>query len=595
MFHSHSRPLCFNLKAQALARERNAWRAEREKLENSCHALTSDLRYLQTRYEDERSAASERDAAAATGREKLKKQLAQVKKELTETSGGTLADATKLKILDRKVEELTSENSALGSRLDELHASSGAALTSSQASHEREVGVLRHELETLRLAQATRAQEARNAAAVAATNSDVSAHQVARLQGEVGEARAERDGALAALSKRAGSIDELQSLRKENEALRRKLDASAASLQATTAERDALLDASQQWGALFKTTGGAAGPGAATTAGNKTRAAAGNDGYVTALQVYSEMEALRNNELKLTKELGASESSRRDLQGRVDEASREVTELKATQGKERRRLETSETEARTLKSLMAVKDQALQRRQELLESYETNEAKPGRRSDDQRLEKEKLMEAELATAKGALKELEQAALKDNARLERQLEKVERELAAHYTAMVRGEGEAPQATRILHMKDNPSAQAARERRAKELERFDNLERENCELKAKMNEVASSSSSSFCRSSSSVQDTEGCGSGGGGSSGGDGLAAASVMTTPSKEPTGEIVNLRLKEMFRKNVEQLKTAVMSLFGFELIFSPGSNGNYNVRATLFLFFFFTFCLQVS
>jgi len=62
-----------------------------------------------------------------------------------------------------------------------------------------------------------------------------------------------------------------------------------------------------------------------------------------------------------------------------------------------------------------MKEKALRRRQDLLESYERNEARPGKRSDDQRLEKERLLEGEVAAQHETLKRLQQQASGDGTR------------------------------------------------------------------------------------------------------------------------------------------------------------------------------------
>jgi len=536
------------------------WRVERERFENDSQTLTRDLRYMKTRFDEARAMASKRDGEAATERDIMKGQLAEARKELKAVSERSLDGATKSRTMGRKVDELVSSKAALQASFIDLQTSSEAALVSEIERHACEVRLLRKDLTELRSAHASVTQAVGLAASVAATRSESSATEMARLSSEARVALEQRDDALAALSELSSTVHELRSLREENAKLCRNTGSAAAAYRDAVVERDKLRDGALGWDALFKREGGVRDAALGWDALFKREggAAEGSAEPITALHVYSDVVALRDNEFKLTKELGASEAGRKELESKVSVCTCELVELRAAQAKDRRCLDALGTEARTLKSLVAVKDQALLRRQELLESYEANESKPGRRSDDQRLEKERLVEDELRRTKEALADVGQAAARDNAKLERQLEKAQCEVAALIGAVARGEVVAP-GVKVLHMRDNPSAEAARQRKAREVERVDQLERENSQLKAKIESasfatgVASSSLSS-------------CGGGG-------------EVFTPNKEPTSQIVNQRLKEMFRKNVEQLKSAVMSLFGFELIFSPGSAGSYNVK----------------
>ena len=47
----------------------------------------------------------------------------------------------------------------------------------------------------------------------------------------------------------------------------------------------------------------------------------------------------------------------------------------------------------------------------------------------------------------------------------------------------------------------------------------------------------------------------------------------------ETKHNVVNQRMKEMFKRNVDQFKHAVQSLFGYELFFAPGVKNDYRVR----------------
>jgi hypothetical protein len=109
----------------------------------------------------------------------------------------------------------------------------------------------------------------------------------------------------------------------------------------------------------------------------------------------------------------------------------------------------------------------------------------------------------------------------NTLLQRQLERAESDLVS-----ARSEGAA--SYKVLHMIKNPSVDAARERRQKEKERLEQLEIENEELKKRV------------------------GRGGGGGGGGENAPVAEQ----------NLVNERLKELFRKNVEQLKKGQRFVF---------------------------------
>ena len=90
-------------------------------------------------------------------------------------------------------------------------------------------------------------------------------------------------------------------------------------------------------------------------------------------------------------------------------------------------------------------------------------------------------------------------------------------------------------------------------SRQAQRLEELEAENAELKQLVEEAAKSTAQSHRRD------------------------AVATPSTASKV-SGELVNQRLKEMFRKNVDQFKEAVRSLFGYELIFSPGTH-TYQVK----------------
>lgn len=193
--------------------------------------------------------------------------------------------------------------------------------------------------------------------------------------------------------------------------------------------------------------------------------------------------------------------------------------------------------------MIEVRDRAIQRRQDLLSTYDSNEQKPGRLSDDQRLAKETLLQQEVeakdheiselrakqafvvtkesysaveakkskvrlalseyrpdieATSKSRFPrliepqkledELRQEAVRSN-KLEHMLERVESELAALKAAMSSGEV-TPSNCRVLHMPNNPAAEAARERRIKVQQRLEELEEENADLKRRMQSLGTS---------------------------------------------------------------------------------------------------------
>lgn len=217
----------------------------------------------------------------------------------------------------------------------------------------------------------------------------------------------------------------------------------------------------------------------------------------------------------------------------MDEQAQQLSEVVPAYHQNMQTLHRMKKDLSAYKMLAEKGKEALERRDALLKSYEVNEKKAGQRGEEQMVEKLQLLTDELRAKDETLKALElqlkergatgseercqelsrQVSQLDQANtlLKRQLERVESELSS-----AGGKG-----YKVIQMIKNPSSDAALERRQKEKARVEQLEIENAELRQRV------------------------GSGGG----------ASESGGQAQAPPPNLVNERLKELFKKNVQQFK----------------------------------------
>lgn len=230
--------------------------------------------------------------------------------------------------------------------------------------------------------------------------------------------------------------------------------------------------------------------------------------------------------------------TRRELECKVDEQAQQLSEVIPAYHQNMQTLVKMKKEKSAFQMLAEQGKEAVIRRDALLKSYEANEKKAGQRGEAQIAEKEQLLMAELKAKDDTVKSLllrlnerdtstevqdrcealqvEVSTLSQtNTVMKRQMERMESDLT---TTAAAAAASGSSGYKVVHMVKNPSVDAARERRQKEKERLEQLEVENEDLRKR--------------------------SGGGGEAG--------------LGPTQVLVNNRLKELFRKNVEQFKYGV-------------------------------------
>jgi hypothetical protein len=511
------------------AREREAWQKERAQLEASRDTFARDLKFVALRLESREHELTEAKAEHQHRVKSLETQLREAQREGFAGAQQHIAEEASAGSLARQVEKLTSDKASLERALASLEASTQSALAKASATHADELAAER----ALREEQAQNQATAREFKAEAATKA--AELKVAQLQKELA-AEQHRAQALAQQVANAPAVPS-KALEETNDALTAQVASLRAELveeqsKAATAtnERDLLNDQSQAWVALFNQEGGnllapneeltgngahAKADPASSLSRHKTSKATPSASSLPQ-RVFEALRVARANELAYRSLHAKSEDKRREQTLQLETASQEVAEWKATAARVERVKSGLEADLATSRHLLGVKDQALTRRNELLASYAHNEAKPGRRSDDQKFEKERLLESEVASLQKALRNHEEAmarasgggggggggggqpqnphveaaeaavasleaqlkaALAEKTETERNLERCEETLrVANSTGQV-----VSQQAKVLHMVANPSAAAAAQRRQAEAARVSGLEEENERLK------------------------------------------------------------------------------------------------------------------
>ena len=528
------------------AREREVWQKERAELEASRNTFARDLKFVALRLESRENELKEAKAEHQHRVRSLETQLREAQREGFAGAQQQIAEEARTGSLGRQVEKLTSDKASLEVALASLEASTQSALAKASATHVEELAAER----ALREEHAQNQATAREFKAEATTKA--AELKVAQLQKELA---AEQQRAQALAQQVANSpplpnraVEEAAAaLTAEVASLRAELVEERTKAATAMGERDVLKDQAQAWAALFHQEGGSLlatdevkgeegayakadpgssssflykasnhlGSGGATAKAASSTTSASFSASTSSLpqRVFEALRVARANELTYRSLHAKSEEKRREQTLQLESATQEVAEWKATAARVERAKSGLEAELATARHLLGVKDQALTRRNELLASYEHNEAKPGRRSDDQRLEKERLLEVEVATLHKALRNHEEelvraasgsgggsshsqnprveaaeaavaslesqlrAALAAKAETERSLERCEESLrVANATGQM-----VPQTAKVLHMVANPSAAAAAQRRQAEVARVNGLEDENERLK------------------------------------------------------------------------------------------------------------------
>mmetsp|Transcript_14639 Transcript_14639/g.19014 ORF Transcript_14639/g.19014 Transcript_14639/m.19014 type:complete len:643 (-) Transcript_14639:27-1955(-) len=304
---------------------------------------------------------------------------------------------------------------------------------------------------------------------------------------------------------------------------------------------------------------------------------------VTALKAFDALMQARAEQIKLQKSYSISESRGISLDQEVQTKTKELNELKSKFQQGKILYDEMVKELSTLKILYENNQNILIRKEELISTFEINEGpKVGQRNNEQFISQiselndeikikndtilsltkqineyqmlfkqkkvdetqnniENNIKKEIHTCMNCSKlESEVSDLKQHCyELEQQLEQQSKEQQQQTMGNSSRNGSSG-GYKVVHMIKNPSVDAALERREKERHRLEELEIENETLRKQL----SLNNSTNKPSSSS-----------------------------SNGPDQKLVNERLKELFRKNVEQFKHAVQSLFGYELIFSPGAH----------------------
>ena len=558
-----------HLKA-AHERERAQWQSELRAVDLERQKLIQNVKFMQLQLEDKASLHAKAQAAASQEIDVLRRKIADITQHNYHTSGDSVRDAHETSAERRRLEYLEEQNASLAAKIATIQMETEGKMDQLRAVHEKALQHAEHQLEEQKALQRSAQQ-----AFVGASPQDRS-HEEISLQREVAELRrqlSERNtlptGITQSQARESELVDHSQVVM-----LRRKLEESEKQLKdaaSAIAECEIFRQQKLHWEKLFSAE--------LVPRGESSAAAPQRLQNGLPAKVYEALRHTRKEEIKYKELHGRSEARLREMEAEIDNLRRSLQEARTASERDKQELRLRNDELTSAQHSIKWKDSAVKRRDDLLSTYESNEQKPGRLSDDQRLAKESLMQAEFAAkdneicelraklasvvtqesyraSEARATELEQQLgekASEIVKLERVLERVETELFALKSAVSTGEKTAS-TTKIIHMPNNPATQAAADRRAELRRRLEQLEEENANLKNKVQQLDGASLPS------------------------DG-ASMSTSSLSNANYEQQLAQTRLADMFRKNVEQYKHVVRCLFGYELVFSPGLKNGYRVK----------------